>query len=72
MVRQINKRSGGHFVCRTNPPFRISRLDAALASLDVRDVGAWAVLVCGCFHIFESEGAAHRAYRLWLENRPVR
>ena len=54
------------------PPFRISRLDAALASLDVQDIGAWAVLVCGCFHIFESKGAAQRAYRLWLENRPVR
>ncbi len=54
------------------PPFRISRLDAALAALDPADIGAWAILVCGCFHIFESERAAQRAYRLWLENRPVR
>ncbi|MEM0985107.1 MAG: hypothetical protein AAGJ32_02570 [Pseudomonadota bacterium] len=54
------------------PPARISRLDARLAELDPADIGAWAVLVCGCFHIFESERAAQRAYRLWLENRPVR
>lgn len=54
------------------PPFRVSREHIARSSLDLGDLGLWAVLVCGCFHLFETERAARHAYRLLLEDKAVR
>lgn len=54
------------------PPFRITRDDIARSSLDRGDLGLWALLVCGCFHLFETERAARKAYRLLLEDKAVR
>jgi len=55
-----------------SPPFRITKDDIARSSLDVDDLGFWALLVCGCYHLFLTEQAAQRAYRLLLEDRAIR
>jgi hypothetical protein len=55
-----------------SPPFRVSAADIARSSLERADLGAWALLVCGCYHLFESEDAARRAYRLLLADVAVR
>ena len=54
------------------PPFRVTSDDIVRSSLDRGDLGLWAVLVCGCFHLFETERAARHAYRLLLEDKTVR
>lgn len=54
------------------PPFRITAADIARSSLGRGDLGAWALLVCGCYHLFETEDAARRAYRLLLQGVAVR
>ena len=54
------------------PPFQINASDIVRSTLEPSDLGAWAILVCGCFHLFETEAAARRAYQLLLENRAVR
>ena len=54
------------------PPFRISREDIARSSLEADDLGAWALLVTGCYHLFETEAAARSAYRLLLQDKAVR
>lgn len=54
------------------PPFRITAADIARSGLERRDLGAWALLVCGCYHLFETEDAARRAYRLLLRGVAVR
>ena len=54
------------------PPFQISAADIARFSLEPGALGAWAILVCGCFHLFETEAAARRASQLLLEDRAVR
>ncbi len=54
------------------PPFRISPEDIERSSLDARDLGFWALLVCGCYHLFESERAAQNAYRLLRQDVSVR
>lgn len=54
------------------PPFRITANDIARSSLDANDLGLWALLFCGCYHLFETEQAAQRAHRLFLEGRAVR
>lgn len=55
-----------------SPPFQISAQDVARSSLDRDDIGLWALLVTGCFHLFDSEAAAQRAYRLLLEGVAIR
>ena len=54
------------------PPFRITAADISRSSLDRGDLGLWAVLVCGCYHLFETEHAARHAYRLLLRDISVR
>jgi len=44
----------------------------ARSSLDRADIGLWALLVTGCFHLFETEAAARRAYQLLREDVAVR
>jgi hypothetical protein len=46
------------------PPFHVTAADIARSSLERADFGAWALLVCGCYHLFDTEDAARRAYRL--------
>lgn len=53
-------------------PFRISADDIARSTLDANDLGLWALLVCGCYHLFETERAARHAYRLLLIDVSVR
>lgn len=54
------------------PPFRITAADIERRDLERGDLGAWALVVAGCCHLFETEGVARRAYRLWLEGVAVR
>ena len=54
------------------PPFRISADDIARSTLDAGDLGLWALLVCGCYHLFETERAANEAYRLLRAGISVR
>lgn len=54
------------------PPFRLTRENAARAGLDGADAGLWVLVVAGCYHLFETERAARRAYRLLLRDVAVR
>lgn len=54
------------------PPFQITPDDLERSSLEPGDVGLWALLVTGCFHLFDTEAAARRAYRLLLADKAVR
>ena len=54
------------------PPFRITAADIARSGLERGDLGLWALLVCGCHHLFETEKAARRAYSLLIRGVAVR
>lgn len=55
-----------------SPPFQIEPADLVRSSLEESDVGLWALLVTGCFHLFDTEVAARRAYFLLLAGKAVR
>lgn len=57
---------------KPSAPFQISIEDVERSSLDAEDVGLWAILVTGCYHLFETKGAARRCYRLLLGGVTVR
>jgi hypothetical protein len=57
---------------RVPPPFRLTREHVARARLDAEAAGLWALVVAGCYHLFETERAARRAYRLLLKGVAVR
>lgn len=54
------------------PPFRITPEDIARSTLEPGDLGAWALLVTGCYHLFDTETAARSAYALLLQDKAVR
>lgn len=53
-------------------PFQLSQEDVLRAGLEPGDVGAWCVLVTGCYHLLDSEAGARRAYSMFLEGNMVR
>lgn len=54
------------------PPFQITREDIERSTLEPSDLGLWAILVTGCFHLFSSKASAQRAYDLLLRDVAVR
>lgn len=44
-------------------PFQITQDEIDRTSLDQSDLGRWAVLIAGCYHLFSSKARAHHAYR---------
>ena len=53
-------------------PFRLTSEDVRRAGLEPGDVGAWCVLVAGCYHLFSNEMAARWAYAKMLDGELVR
>lgn len=53
-------------------PFCLTLEDVQRAELKLSDVGYWCVQVEGCYHLFDSERAANRAYKMMLEGQFVR
>ena len=54
------------------PPFQIGVDDIERSSLGLEDLGLWAILVTGCYHLFNSEASARQAYHLLLQDVAVR
>ena len=53
-------------------PFCLTLEDVQRAELKLSDVGSWCVCVKGCYHLFDSEMAANRTYKMMLEGQFVR
>lgn len=39
-------------------PFQITEQDTERTSLEPADLGRWALLISGCFHLFDNQDAA--------------
>jgi len=57
---------------RISDPFRLTSEDVRRARLERGDVGAWCVIVAGCYHLFTSEAAARWAHSKMLDGELVR
>ena len=53
-------------------PFKLTDPMVREAGLQPEDVGAWCLLVEGCYHLFSSEHQAVRAYEKLLQGVDVR
>ena len=45
-------------------PFRIIAEDVERTSLEWSDLGKWALIVCGCYHVYETRDDAEQARRV--------
>ncbi len=53
-------------------PFQIDAEEVERTSLAPSDIGRWAILITGCYQLFESEDAARRAYVFLMQDVTVR
>lgn len=66
-------RDSVHIYRMTNSaPFKLTLADVRQAGLQPGDVGLWCFMERGCYHLFESETQAKRAYDLMLKGELVR
>lgn len=53
-------------------PFMLTEDDVRRAGLQRGDIGAWCFVYDNCFHLFDCEASARRAYELFLKGHVVR
>ena len=52
-------------------PFQIDAEEVERTSLDPSDIGRWAILITGCYHLYETEAAVRRAYANLMQDMTV-
>jgi len=53
-------------------PFQIDAEEVERTSLEPSDIGLWAILITGCYHLYETEAAARRAYANLMQDSAER
>jgi len=53
---------------KVSAPFQVTANDVTYSNLRRKDIGKWAIIVTGCWHLFASEAQAQACYENLIRN----